>query len=45
MADFEHLEELTVGMWDRGLIVIHELETELRSGGKSHLYFNIRLLT
>jgi orotate phosphoribosyltransferase len=45
MAGFEHLEELTVGMYDRGLLTVFEEELTLRSGKKSHLYFNIRPLT
>jgi len=45
MAQFEHLEELVVGLYDRGALRFSDFEWTLKSGRKSPVYYNQRPIT
>lgn len=45
MAEFEHHEELVVGLYDRGAIRFSDFKWTLKSGRLSPLFFNQRLIT
>jgi uridine monophosphate synthetase len=45
MAEFEHQEELVVGLYDRGALRFSDFEWTLKSGRKSPIYYNQRKIT
>ncbi len=42
MAEFEHLEELVIGLYDRGAIRFSNFQWTLKSGRRSPLFYNQR---
>lgn len=45
MAEFEHLEQLVVGFYDRGALRFSNFEWTLKSGRQSPIYYNQRKIT